>query len=422
MRVYLTSLGCRLNAAEIETLARQFAGAGHEVIPQPQGADLIVLNSCAVTAQASRTSRHTIRALHRESPEAQIAVLGCWATEDIARAHRLPGVRWVVPNVDKMAAVTAILGDRPAPASWAPAPWAPAHWGHTRAFLGVQDGCDHSCTYCVTRILRGPARSRPLTDVVRAANDLVASGAQEVVLTGVCLGSYGQDRALEGGLATLVRAILEETEVPRLRLSSIEPWDVTPALLDLWHDDRLCRQLHLPLQSGSDAVLKRMGRRITVADYLALVEHARAIRPDMAVTTDLIAGFPGETVADFTATCAVVEDVGFSRLHVFRYSARAGTAARRMPDQLPKAVRKARARQLRELGRELASAYQARFIGAVLPVLWERWDPAAKARRGYTDNYLAVETRDTRDWFNTITPTRIIARKGHVLVGEIVDG
>ncbi|MBN1249110.1 MAG: tRNA (N(6)-L-threonylcarbamoyladenosine(37)-C(2))-methylthiotransferase MtaB [Anaerolineae bacterium] len=417
MRVYLESLGCRLNAAEIETLARQFAGAGHDVVQQPRGADVIVLNSCAVTSQASRSSRHRIRALHRDSPDAKIAVLGCWATEDLARARRLAGVRWVIPNVEKSAAVTEILG-----MATTTARWAPGRWGHTRAFLGVQDGCDEACTYCVTRILRGPAKSRPLAEVVATVQELVASGAQEIVLTGVCLGAYGQDRGIDHELAALVRAILHETGVSRLRLSSIEPWDITPELLDLWQDGRLCRQLHMPLQSGSDVILKRMGRRITVSGFLALVTAARAVQPEMALTTDLIAGFPGETEADFAETIAVVKEVGFSRLHVFPYSQRAGTAAMRLPDQVPKAIRKARAGRLRDLGQALAAVYQARFAGAVLPVLWEQRAGDDDRRRGLTDNYLAVVSRDSRARFNTITATKMVAVDGDVLIGEVVDG
>ncbi|MGC9523666.1 MAG: MiaB/RimO family radical SAM methylthiotransferase, partial [Anaerolineae bacterium] len=318
MRVYLESLGCRLNAAEIENLAREFAGAGLEVVDAPDQADLIVLNSCAVTVQAARRSRHRLRALHRERPSADLAVTGCWATEDVERARRVGGVRWVVPNPDKARTVAKIVGH-----DSERAPWAPGRWGHTRAFLGVQDGCDHACTYCVTRLLRGPARSRPLAETVAEVQALVAQGAQEVVLTGVSLGSYGHDQAPSVTLADLVDAILTDTDLPRLRLSSIEPWDVDERLLSLWTHPRLCRQLHLPLQSGSDAVLKRMGRRITTDAFEQLVRRAREVAPGIAITTDLIAGFPGETEGDFARTLDYVEAIGFARLHVFRYSERA---------------------------------------------------------------------------------------------------
>ena len=415
MRIYLESLGCRLNAAEIEVLARQFAGAGHSIVTQPAVADIIVLNSCAVTAQASRKSRHRISTLHRESPAADVAVVGCWATEDVARAQRLEGVRWVVPNVDKAQAVTEILGQ-----TSVRAPWSPGRWGHTRAFLGVQDGCDHACTYCITRVLRGPARSRPLHDAVAEVQRFVAQGAQEVILTGVSLGAYGQDLEFEADLAQLVTAILRDTDLPRLRLSSIEPWDVTPDFLALWQDSRLCRQLHLPLQSGSSAVLKRMGRRITVAEFASLVETAYAICPDMAITTDIIAGFPGETETDFSRTMTMAEEMRFARIHVFPYSERAGTAAVRLPDPVARAVRKERARQLRDLGDRLAAAYRSRFVGRVLPVLWEQRTEGGD-RFGLTDNYLKVRTRDARDLYNRIAPARMAEGAGDVLVAEVLD-
>ncbi len=417
-RVYLESLGCRLNAAELETLAREFAGAGYQVVGDPADADLILLNSCAVTAQAARKSRHRLRTLHRITPTADLAVTGCWATDDVAGAREMDGVRWVLPNLGKADAVTQITGRQSDPA-----PWAPGRWGHTRAFLGVQDGCDHACTYCVTRLLRGPARSRPLPDAVNRVRELVAQGAQEVVLTGVSLGSYGQDLGLEGGLAQLVGLLLTDTGVSRLRLSSVEPWDVDPSLLRYWQSPRLCRQLHLPLQSGADAVLKRMGRPTTTAAYLDLVVAARAIAPDIALTTDVIAGFPGETDDDFAQTLDFVEKIGFSRLHVFPYSERAGTPAVRLPGKLSSAERAERARHLRELGERLASDYRTRFLGRVLPVLWERRLETG-AWAGLSDTYIEVRTHPddagaSGDLYNRITPARVVElANGHV-VGQV---
>lgn len=416
MRIYLESLGCRLNLAEIEVLARQFAGAGHSIVTQPAAADIMVLNTCAVTARASRKSRHRIRTLHRASPAADVAVIGCWATEDVGRARRLEGVRWVVRNADKAQALTEILGQTPLPV-----PWSPGHWGHTRAFLGVQDGCDHACTYCITRVLRGPARSRPLRDAVAEVQRFVAQGAREVILTGVSLGAYGQDEGLEAGLAQLVTAILRDTDLPRLRLSSIEPWDVTPDFLALWRDSRLCRQLHLPLQSGSAAVLKRMGRQTTVAEFASLVATAYAVCPDIAITTDIIAGFPGETETDFAQTMAMAEELRFARIHVFPYSERAGTAAVRLPNPVAKVVRKERARHLRDLGDRLAETYRSRFVGRVLPVLWEQHTECGD-RCGLTDNYLAVRTLDAGDLYNRITPARMVNVAGDGLVAEVLDG
>jgi threonylcarbamoyladenosine tRNA methylthiotransferase MtaB len=402
MQVYLESLGCRLNTAEIETLARHFAGAGCQVVTIPEAADVIVLNSCAVTAQAARKSRHRLHTLHRFSPQAHLAVVGCWATADAARAAALPGVTWIIPNVDKARAVEIITGRDAAPAAWSP-----GRWGRTRAFLAVQDGCDHACTYCITRVLRGPARSRPLDDAVQAARDLVAQGAQEIVLTGVSLGAYGHDLGLASGLAALAEAILQTTDVPRLRLSSVEPWDVDDALLRQWENPRLCRQLHLPLQSGSDAVLKRMGRRTNAEQFAALVEVARAISPDIAITTDVIVGFPGETEADFAASLDVVTRMAFARLHVFPYSERAGTPAVRLPGAVPAAIRVERAARMRALGEQLAAEYRLKFIGQMLPVLWEQQDEAG-TWRGLTDNYLEVTTQSERDLYNQITLAKVL--------------
>jgi threonylcarbamoyladenosine tRNA methylthiotransferase MtaB len=417
LRVYLESMGCRLNSAEAESLAREAVGAGCEVVTEPAHADVIVLNSCAVTAEAVRKSRHRVRALHRANLQAEVAVTGCWATASPDSIRSLRGVRWVTPNSGKADLMAQLLGGDP---GTPPAPWAPGRWGHTRAFIGVQDGCDHACTYCVTRLLRGPAHSRSPDETLAAVRHAVAGGAQEVVLTGVSLGAYGRDLALDDGLATLVRTILTETPLPRLRLSSIEPWDVTQGLIELWLDPRLCRQLHLPLQSGSDAVLKRMGRGTTVDGYRALVAAIRAVSPEIAVTTDLIAGFPGETEDDFRATVALVEALRFARLHVFPYSERAGTAATRSSGAVAVQTRRARAQQLRDVGRRLADGYRERFVGRMLPVLWE---PRGRdgAWVGWTDTYLLVRTWTSRELYNAITDTVLERVEGEAFVGRVVD-
>ena len=415
MQIYLETLGCRLNAAETEMLARRFAGAGCVVVDAPDDADIIVLNSCAVTAQAARKSRHRVHTLHHRHPKARMAVVGCWATEDVVHTSQIPGVAWAIPNVDKARAVEIIAGVDAAPAAWGP-----GRWGHTRAFLAVQDGCDHACTYCVTRVLRGPARSRPLDGVLSAVHALAAQGAQEVVLTGVSLGAYGHDVGLESGLATLVAAILRETGVPRLRLSSVEPWDVDESLVALWDNPRLCRQLHVPLQSGCDAVLKRMGRRNTTVQFTALVDAVRAVSPDIAITTDVIVGFPGETETDFAASLDFVGRMAFARLHVFPYSERPGTPATRLPHPIPAAARAERAAQMRTLGEQLAADYRLCFIGKTLPVLWEQQDGAGYWH-GLTDNYLEVLTQSEADLYNRILPARLMASdNAGIVCGEIV--
>jgi threonylcarbamoyladenosine tRNA methylthiotransferase MtaB len=258
------------------------------------------------------------------------------------------------------------------------------------------------------------------------------------VLTGVCLGAYGQDLDLGGGLGTLVAAILRDTDVPRLRLSSVEPWDVNATLLEQLAHPRLCRQLHLPLQSGSDEVLRRMGRRIDAATFAQVVADARAVSPDLAVTTDLIAGFPGETEAEFETSLAFVARMAFARLHVFPYSEREGTAAPRLSKRtgaprVPKRVRAARAKRLRALGRTLKRAYHERFLGQVLPVLWERGeaksqeggrgddsaDGGRRRWRGLTDNYLGVSVTSEAELYNQIVPARLLAYERGVIRGVL---
>ncbi|MBN1875739.1 MAG: MiaB/RimO family radical SAM methylthiotransferase [Anaerolineae bacterium] len=415
MQIYLESLGCRLNAAEIENLARCFVGAGCSVCQDPEIADVIVLNTCAVTQAAAVKSRRRLRVLHRYHPRAQLAVLGCWATEAADRARQLPGVVWVLDNADKMRVVEIITG-RIAP----PVPWFPGRWGHTRAFLAVQEGCDYACTYCITRILRGRARSRALNDAIADVQDRVAHGAQEIVLTGVSLGAYGQDAGLEDGLALLSEAILHDTDLPRLRLSSVEPWDVTSRLLRLLAHPRFCRQLHLPLQSGSDLVLKRMGRRITTAQYTALVDAARGIAPKVAITTDIITGFPGETEQVFSTSFDFVKQMAFARLHVFPYSEREGTPATRLPGSVPHPVRNARASQMRALGKQLAAEYRAQFVGQVLPVLWERRCSDTGTWQGLTDTYVAVMAPSEADLYNRIVPARLLNVQEETILGAIV--
>ena len=414
MKVYLESLGCRLNAAEIEVLARRFVKAGCDIVNEIEEAEVLVLNTCAVTAQAVRKSRHRLHTMHRRNPQAHIAALGCWATEDAKTVSEIPGVTWTLPNADKELAIERITGKATDPAIWLP-----GRCGHTRVFLGVQEGCDSKCTYCITRILRGPAHSIPLPDVVTSVQNLVAQGAQEVVLTGVSLGAYGHDLGMQSGLASLVAAILKETDLPRLRLSSVEPWDVDEPLLQHLSDSRFCRQLHLPLQAGSDSTLRKMGRTITTQAFAQLVARARAISPEVAITTDIITGFPGETETQFSESLAFVETMKFAKLHVFPYSEREGTPAIRLPGRIPKSVRKARAKQMRTLGEKMAISYRKRFTGKTLPVLWESQDGDGYWH-GLTDTYLQVLAKAEENLYNRITRTRLNIVKGKQFLGDII--
>jgi len=414
MRVYLEFVGCRLNQSEIETMARQFVQAGHEIAGSAGDADLCIVNTCAVTQEAGRSSRSMIRRLNRANPGARIVATGCYADLSPQATRTLPGVTDVIHNAGKDRLVPALIGIEQAADAFDCEPVErerpPGALGRTRAFVKAQDGCDNRCAFCVTTLARGPGRSRALADVVREVQRLSAAGYQEAVLTGVHLGSYGRDLGQAGGLETLVRALLEHTDLPRLRLSSLEPWDISPQFFDLWADPRLCRHLHLPLQSGCDATLKRMARRTTQAGFRALVEAARARIPDVAISTDVIAGFPGETEAEFETSLDFVREMAFMKLHVFRYSKRPGTAAARMVGHLPEALKKARSARLSAVSDEGARRFAERFVGREVAVLWEQVSGATAAgfiNSGLTDNYLRVELIAPAVLTNRITLARI---------------
>jgi threonylcarbamoyladenosine tRNA methylthiotransferase MtaB len=416
MRVYLHSLGCRLNQSEIERMACQLAAAGHTLTHEPDHADVCIVNTCAVTAEAEHKSRRCARALARANSQAKIAVVGCYATLDAERCAALPGVRWVVPNAAKEQVIELVSGGS-CEKNTLVSDSAP-HL-RTRAFVKVQDGCDNTCTYCLVRRLRGPGRSRSPADVLAEVQALERADVQEVVLTGVNLSSYGHDLGLAGGLRTLVTTLLAHSELPRLRLSSLEPWNLDEDFFALWEDPRLCRQLHLPLQAGCDDTLRRMGRNVTTGEFARLVEMARAAIPDIAVTTDVITGFPGEDEAAWQSSYDFVKAAAFARLHVFPYSPRPGTAATRLPGQVPREVSEARARAIRQLGAEQAARFRQRYVGRKMAVLWEQRRPDS-AWLGLTDNYIRVTTEADSDLHNRITNTRMKAARDGSLVGEIV--
>jgi threonylcarbamoyladenosine tRNA methylthiotransferase MtaB len=427
MKVYLDAIGCRLNQSEIESYARQFTAAGHSLVHTAEEADLVVVNTCAVTNAAASDSRQKIRQAARAGAK-EIAVTGCWSTLNPRRAATLPGVRHVVPNAGKDSLVSELLQipedvfDRE-PLERQPVPGARLR---TRAFIKVQDGCDNRCTFCVTTLARGEGHSRPIPEILRDVQGALTSesgAAREVVLTGVHLGSWGQDLSPRLHLRDLVLAILRHTDTPRLRLSSLEPWDLDESFFSLWEDARLCRHLHLPLQSGCTETLRRMARKTTPRSFRALVDAARAVVPEMAITTDMIAGFPGETEAEFEASLDFIRQISFAGGHVFTYSARPETAAARMPGQVPHRLRKQRNARLRKIFAASALDYQFRFLGETLAVLWESttgMGPDHWQLSGLTDNYLRVNARAPRDLWNQITPVELHAIQGNGIQGQIV--
>ncbi len=413
--VALLTLGCKVNQYDTEALAEALRGAGWEVScgldeggPDP---DVVIVNSCVVTARAEAKSRQAARKAAKEHPGSRVVLAGCYPQVAPEAAGGVAGLAGTVGTgrqetvrlVQSLVGAekpAARAGREPRPDSFGPLPAEyeslpiTARAGRVRAFLKVQEGCANDCAYCIVPLARGPERSRPLADAVEQARGLLAGGARELVLTGIRLGAYGTERGWAGGeravagsgaagereraeargaLVDLVVACLELPGLVRVRLSSIEPTDIPPDLLAVMAaDPRACPHLHVPLQSGSDSVLRRMGRRYDTAGYRAVIEDARRAVPGLAVSTDVMAGFPGETEAEFAETLAFVRRIGFTRLHVFPYSKRPGTAAASLPGQVAARVRAERARILTGAGRELALSFHLGLVGRVGEVLVER--------------------------------------------------
>lgn len=429
--VAFATLGCKVNQAETEAIAAGFARAGLERRAFGEVADIYVVNTCTVTHIADRKSRQLLRQARRLNPEALVVVTGCFAEVAPEKVADVDGLDLIVGNRDKDRLVALVLGHE-ANGACSPAPGLAG--SRTRAFVKVQDGCDSFCTYCIVPRARGPLRSVPQAEVIAAVRAAVAAGHREVVLTGVHVGAYGRDlreRGVDGRqsltLAGLIRAVLEDTPVERVRLSSIEPEDLTPDLLELWAADdkgRLCRHFHLPLQSGSDSVLRRMGRRYTTADYARVVAEARRAAPGVAITTDLMVGFPGESEAEFAESLEFVRAQAFAGMHVFRYSPRPGTAAARLPKRVPAEVSKRRSEAMIALAATHADAFRRAQLGLRHRVLLEEQVSRPDGRlcwTGLSDNYVRfyVEASAVSDTLVTVTATSV---EGDGLSGRVLEG
>jgi threonylcarbamoyladenosine tRNA methylthiotransferase MtaB len=455
VKVYLSTLGCKLNESELEAWTRRLANTGAQIVADPRDADICILNTCTVTHVAAHKSRQMARQLARANPRARLVLTGCFTDIAPDEARALPNVALVVPNADKDRLVEQIsdFGQLPSRmaqglqiSDWAELPYgafddlvaAPSSSNsstplgtsvqsppsRTRAFVKIQDGCNMACTYCIIPLARGKARSRPREDIVAEVRALVSAGYKEIILTGVQISVYANNGDKPHGLRDLVAAILAETDVPRLRLTSIAPWDLDESLLDLWRDARLCRHLHLSLQSGSDTVLRRMRRPYTTAQFARAAALAREKIPAVGITTDVIVGFPGESQVEFEQSLQFVERMAFSRVHVFPYSARAGTIAARLPLHVTDAVKASRAKQMQAVADASARAFAARFIGKTMQVLWEAREQRTDNRQqtnspnpssglcklwsGYTDNYIRVLAASDADLHNQITSACVI--------------
>ena len=394
----ILTLGCKLNLADSEEIARALQAAGFAAVDHLCEADAFVINTCSVTHVADAKSRRLVRSVRRLAPGAKVTVTGCFPQSAGETAALELGADLVVGTRDSDKArlvdflsthLSAGVGASP---HLPPAELRPAGSVHARAFVKAQEGCNDVCAFCIVPQTRGREESRTIERVVAEVQAAVESGAREVVVTGTQLGAWGRDLAEPLRPHHLIAGILERTDVARLRFSSLQPQDISPELLGLWQDPRLMPHFHLALQSGSDGVLQRMRRRYSAREFILAAERIRAASPDAAITTDVIAGFPGETGPQFEETMALCREVGFARLHCFPYSPRSRTAAARMPGQAPPEVRKGRMGRLAALNDELSLAFRSRFLGSTRPVLWEfeRQFEGGQCWFGHTDNYLGV--------------------------------
>jgi len=394
-KFFVQNFGCRATQADGAALETMLESRGLESASERSHADLVILNTCTVTQAADDDVRQTLRRVHRENPEARILVTGCYAQRAPAELAAMPGVEWVVGNSHKThiaELVTAapyhgniLVGDIFAQHDFLSAPVEDAAGDRTRPNLKIQDGCNNRCSFCIIPFVRGRSRSAPAEQVIEQVRSL-ARRYREVVLSGINLGRWGREPGSSMRLADLIRRLLDETGIARLRLSSVEPMDFSDDLLELMAaSPRIAQHVHAPLQSGSDRILRRMHRKYRPRHYAGRIAKARALMPDCAVGADVMVGFPGETDADFEESRAFIESLPFTYLHVFTYSERPGTPAAAMPEQVPMAVRKDRNRVLRELAARKNLEFRRAMIGRKLSVV-----TLNEPGRALSGNYLKV--------------------------------
>jgi len=443
----IATLGCKLNQSESDRMMRELSSAGVVIVPFGQPADLCLINSCTVTHIGDRKSRQLIRQATRANPGAFVAVTGCYAELEPEAVSAIEEVAAVLGNAGKDRLIESLreywleLGTERRNDNVGAGGPATQHPSRTRAFVKIQEGCDNHCSYCIVPRARGHQRSLSTEEILDEIRRLVAAGCQEAVLTGVNITAYGRDQGASTaresargiGLVRLLERILSDTEISRVRLSSLQPEDWNPRFHELWTTGRLCRHLHLSLQSGSDAVLRRMRRRYNTGQYARIVEEARRELPGVAITTDVITGFPGESEAEHLETESFLHSIGFAGLHVFKYSPRAGTDAAAMADQVDPRVKQERSDLLIALAGEMSRQFRVQLAGSVLSALWEEPLPSTRARSlgidarggriwwsGISDNYVRVYAAGPASLQGTVSGARIGPVVGDGVVGTMV--
>lgn len=413
--VALDTLGCKLNQAETELLAKQFTKAGYRLVKTSDMVDVYVLNTCAVTHIADRKSRQLLRRAHLDNPSARIVATGCYAQRAPEELFKIEGIDLVLGNEQKPLLVQMLEGfiNRIGLVG--------SHNGggrengfRTRTIVKIQDGCNSCCSYCIVPLVRGGERSVRFDHIINELRQRVVAGYREVVLTGVEIGAYNDNGI---GLKELLEQILNKTDITRIRLSSLQPQEVTEELISLWRDKRLCPHFHLSLQSGSEGILQRMARSYSAGQYGEAVSLIRSVLPQAAITTDVIVGFPGETDVELEECYQFCQRMDFARIHVFPYSLRQGTTAARMIGQVAVAVKKLRSRRMQTLSEESALNFRKRFLGETMAVLFEQQSDGVWS--GLTDNYIRVYVRSSENLSNKLLPVKLTTAGTNKLGGVI---
>lgn len=432
-RIAFYTLGCKVNQADTASMETLFRSHGYTIVDFNGEADIYVINTCVVTNTGQRKSRQMINRAVRRNPTALVVVTGCYPQTAAEEVKAIAGVDLIIGNQDR----AEIVGLVEAAAETqrvdtidsvrklsANTEFEELSVGEasdkTRAFLKIQEGCNQFCTYCIIPFARGPLRSRSLTSIKEETAKLVAAGYKEIVLIGIHLGCYGKEHEGRLTLFDAVEAALSVEGLQRLRLGSLESVEVEPQLLELMEQDkRLCRQLHLPLQAGCDTTLARMHRPYDTRRFAELLGDIRKRIPDIAITTDIIAGFPGETEDEFMSTLSFAENCGFSKMHIFPYSKRKGTPAEKMPNQIPETVKQKRCAQLAELDHKQQQSFLEQCVGSEAEVLFEQ-TAADGYIEGLTSNYLRVYVQGGAELCGTLRKVRLLKAETGFLVGELL--
>jgi threonylcarbamoyladenosine tRNA methylthiotransferase MtaB len=420
MRVAFYTLGCKLNQAETESLVGQFSRSGFRIVSPNDVADVYIANTCTVTHIADRKSRHWLRLARRRNPQALVIAAGCYSQRSSEELADLADL--VIDNAEKGELLDLVRSLAPEGSTVdhadAEQSQTPAATVRTRSLIKIQEGCHGPCAYCIVPTVRSHMYSLPAARIIDDVRQKVTLGYKEVVLTGTKVGSYRDGNT---NLPDLLRTILCDAGVERLRLSSLQPPEISSSLLSLWQDERLCQHFHLALQSGSETVLRRMRRSYSLDQYQRTVRLIREKLPDAAITTDVIVGFPGESDEEFEHSYSFCQQAGFANIHVFPFSPRPDTAAEEMTGKISDKAKQERSRRMLELSRSCRRLFGQQFLGRVMPVLFEKEsNPGNGVYSGLTSNYLRVLARSEKSLSNEIRPVKLTAFRDAGIVGEVV--